>query len=167
MYLVFFFLVLVLVISTVYLRIVICLSKRAKDHRVQNAATKSKLKAVRMLVLMVLGFVLCWGPTNVLSTLRSYHLLDQESFNVIAVVTMVAEILMYCSSVINPLLYGYYNGDFRRQVFRSCGNSSCSCIAINAVRKDILTGAVQRARTFGGDSSGSVSLSAVRPVGCN
>ena len=114
---VFSFLVPIVVISTAYVRIVACLSRRAERHKIQTAATKSKRKAIHMLVLMVLGFVLCLGPSELVFILQSFHVLDQtKPENVILNVKMVTELLMFSSSIVNPSLYAYYNADFRKQI---------------------------------------------------
>ena len=126
-YFVFSFLVPIVVISTAYVRIVACLSTRTERHQIQTAATKSKRKAIRMLILVVLGFVLCWGPKSVVSVLRSYHVLDEERHHIIFVVTMLTEMMMYSSSIVNPFLYAYYNGEFRKQITFWCGRWARAC----------------------------------------
>ena len=131
-YFLFSFLIPILIISSAYIRIVICLSKRGRLQPANRNAAKSKVKAVRMLALMVVGFVVSWGPTTILSMLRLFYVLDQKPYVVVFVVTMLAEVLMLSSSVINPVLYAYYNGDFRKQLVLTCCKSryKCTCSAL-------------------------------------
>ena len=124
-YFLFSFLIPILIISSAYIRIVICLSKRGRLQPANRNTAKSKVKAVRMLVLMVVWFVVSWGPTTILSMLHSYYELDQQPYVIVFVVTMLAEVLMYSSSVINPVLYAYYNIDFRKQLALTCCKCTC------------------------------------------
>ena len=72
----FFFPILIpiLILSSAYIRIVICLSKRGRLQPANRNAAKSKVKAVRMLALMVVGFVVNWGPTTISSPCCAYFM---------------------------------------------------------------------------------------------
>ena len=163
----FSFLIPILIISSAYIRIVICLSRRGRLQPANRNAAKSKVKAVRMLVLMVLGFVVSWGPTTILSMLRSYDVLDQQPFVVVFVVTMLAEVLMYSSSATNPVLYTYYNRDFRKQL----ALTYCKCTCAAREVSSLLLGKSQARKVasteitrVGPGSSKSLSLTANRSV---
>ena len=164
-YFLFSFLIPILIISSAYIRIVICLSKRGRLQPANRNAAKSKVKAVRMLVLMVVGFVVSWGPTTILSMLRLFYVLDQKPYVVVFVVTMLAEVLMFSSSVINPVLYAYYNRDFRKQLALTCCKCKCGAPEVSLMlfgkspSEKILT---TKATRVGPGSSGSLSPTANR-----
>ena len=151
-YFLFSFLIPILIISSAYIRIVICLSKRGRLQPANRNAAKSKVKAVRMLALMVVGFVVSWGPTTILSMLRSYYVLDQQPYVVVFVVTMLAEMLMYSSSVTNPFLYAYYNRDFRKQLALTCCKCTCGAPEVSLL-------------LFGKSQSEKISTTEVTKVG--
>ena len=53
----------------------------------QQAALKSRCKAVRVLVITVFGYVLSLGAAIVLAMLRSYGVLEDTSFDVMLLVS--------------------------------------------------------------------------------
>ena len=81
-------------------------------------AARSKSKAVRMLVITVFGYVLSLGPAAVLAMLRSYGALNNSSFDVMLLVNWTVDLAVYTSSLANPLIYAYYDGDFRKEIVR-------------------------------------------------
>ena len=83
-------------------------------------AARSKAKAVRMLLVTLIGYVLSLGPAVVFSMVRSYGILDDTSFHVMLLVNWLFECASYTSSLGNPLIYAYYNGDFRREITQLC-----------------------------------------------
>ena len=112
-----------LAICTAYTRIVLFLWRRSRKKVMNNTVTKSKVKAVRMMILMLLGYVLCWGPRTLFDMLGSFNLLDNASYSTMLIITAATRLLRFTSSIINPVIYAYYNSDFRRQFvreFRSC-----------------------------------------------
>ena len=80
-------------------------------------AVKSKSKAVRMLLITVFGYVLSLGPDAVLAMLRSYGVLS-KSFDAMLLVSWMVDFATYTRSLVNLLIYAYYNGEFRQEINR-------------------------------------------------
>ena len=125
------FVVPLVVIFALYTKIAIFLHHRGNNGMMQQVAARSKSKAVRMLVITVFGYVLSLGPAAVLAMFRSYGALNSTSFDVMLLVSWMVEFATYTSSLGNPLIYAYYNGDFRKEIIRlfrrrnaKIGNSS-------------------------------------------
>ncbi|XP_066945714.1 QRFP-like peptide receptor isoform X2 [Macrobrachium rosenbergii] len=79
-------------------------------------------QVVSMLVVVVVLFVLCWGPILVVNVLKSYGILPAYSPVLKHVVTTM-DLLSYCNSCVNPIVYGFMSRNFREsfcQVLR-CG----------------------------------------------
>ena len=114
------FLVPLTAIFALYTRVAIFLYRRGKSGMMNQVTAKSKSKAVRMLIITVLGYVLSLGPAVVLAMLRSYGTLNSKSFDAILLVSWTVDFATYTSSLANPMIYAYYNGDFRQEINRLC-----------------------------------------------
>ena len=117
-YFIFAFFVPLLVIFMLYAKIAIVLHQRDNDGALHRVATRSKNKAIRMLIVTVFGYFFSFGPDVVFSVLRSYGVFKSASFTVTFLSAAMVELSMYASSLINPLIYAYYNGAFRRELQR-------------------------------------------------
>lgn len=119
LYFFFAFAVPVIVMAVLYTKIVIFLHKRSRNGMMHKVAARSKAKAVRMLIITLTGYVLSLGPAAVFSMLRSYGILEDTSFDIMLLVTWLVEFALNTSSLGNPLIYAYYNGDFRQEITQS------------------------------------------------
>lgn len=118
LYFVLAFLVPLAVIFAVYTKIAVFLRQRSQNGMMNKLAARSKSKAVRMLTITVIAYVLSLGPAVVLNMLRSYGAFNETSFDVMLLVSWVVELATYTSSLGNPVIYAYYNGDFRKELRR-------------------------------------------------
>ena len=106
------------IIFALYTKVAIALHHRGNNRMMHQIAVRSKSKAVRMLIITVFGYVLSLGPAAVLAMLRSYGAFNNSSFDVMLLVSWMVDLATYTSSLGNPLIYAYYNGDFRKEVVR-------------------------------------------------
>ena len=118
LYFILAFLIPVAVIFALYLKIAISLHQRSNKGVVHKVVARSKSKAVRMLVVAVLGYVLSLGPSTLFFMMRSYGYLENMSFEDKLILTWVVEFVTLTSSLGNPIIYSYYNGDFRKELFK-------------------------------------------------
>lgn len=102
------FLVPLLLITVAYSKISVFLWRKSRNRMINQAALKSKGKALRMLVLMVLGFVICLGVPQLYELMKSFGFKGQAAIGVLSV------ILYLSSSVINPVIYGLYSAEFKQ-----------------------------------------------------
>ena len=79
-----------------------------------RVAARSRTNAVRMLVLIVLRHVFSLGPSVFLAMLRSFRVLNNLSFDVL-LANWMTEFAAFTSSLGNPVIYEYYNGNFRKE----------------------------------------------------
>ena len=75
---------------------------------INQAALKSKGKALGMLVLVVLGFVVCLGVPQLCDLMRSFISKGK------AEIVLLSFILEMSSSIIIPIIYGFYSADFNQ-----------------------------------------------------
>ncbi|CAH2097867.1 unnamed protein product [Euphydryas editha] len=78
-----------------------------------------------MLVAVVIMFAVCYFPVHLLSVLR--YVLDMEQNDVITFLALISHVLCYANSAINPLIYNFMSGKYRREFHRAfCCASSFS-----------------------------------------
>ena len=123
-YFVFAFLVPLTLIFVLYSKIAIVLHQRSSNGIMHKVAARSKSKAVRMLVLAVCGYALSLGPASLFATLRSYGNFNNSSLHKLFAVSWMVQILTLTSSLGNPIIYAYYNGDFRKVILKQLCRSS-------------------------------------------
>lgn len=108
------------VITHSYCKIFIFLRKRATKRTMSACYIKSKYKALRMLVLIVLSFLLSWGPLMLMELAKVYG--AGVRFEDISI-KKIAMSISLTSSVIHPVIYSFGNANFRCEVvktFRWC-----------------------------------------------
>ncbi|GFO34700.1 alpha-2 adrenergic receptor [Plakobranchus ocellatus] len=77
------------------------------DRRNYSASSK----AVKSLLIVVLAFFICMTPFSIT---KLYKVIFPRPDSLPGYVNLVATIFQYCSSVINPLIYGIFRKDFQR-----------------------------------------------------
>uniref|UniRef100_A0A0M3HU28 G_PROTEIN_RECEP_F1_2 domain-containing protein n=1 Tax=Ascaris lumbricoides TaxID=6252 RepID=A0A0M3HU28_ASCLU len=80
-------------------------------------------KALKTIGIVVLGFIICWMPFFVLYLIEVFveHVIESRFFYVFSELFLW---LGYSNSVLNPIIYTMYNGDFRR-CFRDLLSFGC------------------------------------------
>ncbi|XP_063905594.1 orexin/Hypocretin receptor type 1-like isoform X2 [Zophobas morio] len=85
-----------------------------------NASTEGQLrsrrKAAKMLVAVVVMFAICYFPVHLLSILRKTVGLKNSDGN--RAFSLISHWLCYANSAVNPIIYNFMSGKFRRE-FRS------------------------------------------------
>ncbi|XP_016660125.1 RYamide receptor-like [Acyrthosiphon pisum] len=112
------YLVPVVIITVVYMRMALRLwgshaPGNAQDSRDANLM-RNKKKVIKMLVIVVGLFVLCWLP------LQTYNVLQDifpsiNQFRYINIVFFCCDWLAMSNSCYNPFIYGIYNEKFKRE----------------------------------------------------
>ncbi|XP_034173685.1 orexin receptor type 2 isoform X1 [Osmia lignaria lignaria] len=86
---------------------------------------RSRRKAAKMLVTVVITFAICYFPVHLLSVLRYTITLPSNKW--INAISLIAHGLCYFNSAVNPLIYNFMSGKFRkefRRTFRCAQDSS-------------------------------------------
>ncbi|CAJ0933920.1 unnamed protein product, partial [Mesorhabditis belari] len=80
-------------------------------------------KALKTIGIVVLGFIICWLPFFLLYLFEVFF--DFKHFQWVTLVNEFFLWLGYSNSVLNPIIYTMYNGDFRR-CFRDLLSFGCA-----------------------------------------
>jgi allatostatin receptor len=81
--------------------------KKAQGQQV----SKSKRRVTFMVIAVVLSFVLCWGPLQVMLFLQ--HVFNIELDETLVIILVITNCIAYLNTCINPIIYGFANQDFR------------------------------------------------------
>ncbi|KAG9333060.1 hypothetical protein JZ751_013845, partial [Albula glossodonta] len=87
-----------------------------------------KVKVIKMLIVVALLFMLSWLPLWTLMLLTDYAGLDGNQLELLTgYVFPFAHWLAFSNSSVNPIIYGYYNENFKRGFQAVCQPYSWSC----------------------------------------
>ncbi|KPP71890.1 cholecystokinin receptor type A-like [Scleropages formosus] len=105
-------------------------SGRAKVGRVCSNSSAANLMAkkrvIRMLIVIVSLFFLCWTPIFTVNAWRAFHQRSADQLLSGAPISFI-HLLSYTSACVNPIIYCFMNKRFRAGVFATfacCGRSA-------------------------------------------
>ena len=121
--------------GVVYSRIVIVLWRRARNKMINKNMANIKIRAVKMMVLIVFTYFITWGPKLLLKIVEDLYFIEvtseegddegsteddelgkgKETFTFL-LLEVAFETLSLASSILNPLIFGYYNRSFREEL---------------------------------------------------
>ncbi|XP_029673370.1 orexin receptor type 2-like [Formica exsecta] len=108
---------------------------------------RSRRKAAKMLVAIVITFAICFFPVHLLSILRCTMALPSNQWTI--AFSLIAHWLCYFNSAVNPVIYNFMSGKFRKEFkrnFRRFHNKTC--IHKREYNTDISNPLKQRSRTY-------------------
>lgn len=129
--------------AVVYSKIVTSLWSRARRKITNKHMEKTKLLAVKMMVVIVVTYLVTWGPKLVMKTMEVFNFeedtfesaesedkeADLENELLMQLLEVTFDTLALASSVLNPIVFGYYNGSFRgemKNIFLGIKRAKCS-----------------------------------------
>uniref|UniRef100_UPI0037E6FD3F neuromedin-B receptor n=1 Tax=Semicossyphus pulcher TaxID=241346 RepID=UPI0037E6FD3F len=171
-----YFLIPLAIISVYYYHIARTLIKSAQDmpgeiseHTKRQMETRKRLAKI---VLVFVGlFALCWFPNHVLYMYRSFHYHQMDLSLAHLVITLLARVLSFSSSCVNPFALYLLSESFRRH-FNSqlrCGRGprperqasymhSTSHIRLTSIKKTTPTAAITTPAANGNSNRQEVAL---------
>ncbi|PRD24318.1 UNVERIFIED_CONTAM: SIFaR [Trichonephila clavipes] len=122
-----------IIISICYVGIWIKVWKRSipgetKGTNADSVMQRSKLKVVKMMVIVVVLFVVSWLPLYIIFTMVKLGITVEENSikeKVLVVMVPIAQWLGASNSCINPVLYTFYNKKFRKGFMAIIRSRSC------------------------------------------
>lgn len=87
--------------------------KPGQENR--HSVSKKKQRVIKMLLIVALLFILSWLPLWTLMMLSDYASLTEPQYRIINIyVYPFAHWLAFFNSSVNPIIYGFFNENFRR-----------------------------------------------------
>ena len=94
----------------------------------QPMISQKKIKVIKMLTLVALLFMLSWLPLWTLMMMTDYAGLNRDELDLLtSYIFPFAHWLAFSNSSINPIIYGYYNENFRRGFQAVCKSRPFCC----------------------------------------
>ena len=145
-FLCFAFLIPLSFIALAYGKILNVLWQRGRSGMINSKVAKAKFRAVKMMITVVVAYLLSWGPQLIWICLQAFervsweYTVDWESnettledkmqlereYITLFIIDDVVDLFTFTSSVLNPLIFGYYNKAFREDVKKCCCGGNCS-----------------------------------------
>ncbi|QQP52479.1 AllatostatinA receptorlike, partial [Caligus rogercresseyi] len=88
----------------------------ARDKR--SAGQENKKRVTRMIIFVIIVFVLCWSPLQIVLLLKSVRLYEIDQTSLVAF-QIICHCLAYCNSCLNPFLYAFFSSNFRNTFKKS------------------------------------------------
>lgn len=84
-------------------------------HDNRHTVSKKKQRVIKMLLVVALLFILSWLPLWTLMMLSDYASLTEQQYRIINIyIYPFAHWLAFFNSSVNPIIYGFFNENFRR-----------------------------------------------------
>ncbi|XP_078105774.1 neuropeptide FF receptor 1 like 2 [Sander vitreus] len=95
----------------------------------QPMISQKKIKVIKMLILVALLFMLSWLPLWTLMMMADYAGFDRDQLDLLtSYIFPFAHWLAFSNSSVNPIIYGYYNENFRRGFQAVCKSRPFCCL---------------------------------------
>uniref|UniRef100_A0AAY4BFX7 Neuropeptide FF receptor 1 n=1 Tax=Denticeps clupeoides TaxID=299321 RepID=A0AAY4BFX7_9TELE len=99
-----------------------------RQNEARPVISHKKIKVIKMLSVVALLFMLSWLPLWTLMLLIDYGGLNEEQLELLTGYFFpFAHWLAFSNSSVNPIIYGYYNENFKRGFQATCRTYSCCC----------------------------------------
>ncbi|KAL5021582.1 hypothetical protein ScPMuIL_000737 [Solemya velum] len=89
------------------------LGKALTEHK--SEVFESRKQVIKMLIAIIVAFLICWGPKLILRVLMKLQLDSLYSAPVLHV-KIVLSCLPYIQSCLNPVIYSFMSGNFRKSL---------------------------------------------------
>ncbi|XP_061175447.1 QRFP-like peptide receptor [Saccostrea echinata] len=83
------------------------------DSHDLEKSMQQKKRIIKMLIVIVLVFLICWLPFFAVHIYRMYNNVDYEDFRM---VSLVVQIIGFTNSAVNPIMYGFMNQKFKQTI---------------------------------------------------
>lgn len=115
----------------------------------ERAADVSRRRTVRMLMIVVMLFAICWAPYYVVAFIRDFYFtsIPEEYYSLYFTAFYFAESLAMSNSMFDTLIYVIFNANFRRCVLQL--DFSRACLPGNPYRQSVRNARSSNRRTGG------------------
>lgn len=125
LYFIMAFLVPLVIMVILFLLTCVHLRRDCKSGAISKETANAKGKVTRMLSVLSLGVVICWGPTALISMLRSYNGLADVAPDIVLILAISTELMKFMNSLFNPMIFACYIPNFRKDWFGLCKKCKC------------------------------------------
>ena len=155
-FLVFAFLIPLVLMAVAYSKVLKILWQRARSKVINSKIADAKFRAVKMMIVVVLAYFISWGPKLIWTCLQAFEIIsleyvvDWESDEIsyeenikqeknyikLLIIDDVIDLFTFTSSILNPVIFGYYNMSFRQDLKKCCCRGNCCKCFLQSKRKE-------------------------------
>lgn len=101
-------------------------------HKAEDAK-KARKQVIKMLILIIILFMVCWGPKLILNITLKVALINGYPIYspMVYIMRVTFNLIPFVHSCINPIVYSFMSKNFRRsmnrQLGRCCAVCGCNC----------------------------------------
>uniref|UniRef100_A0AAY4ASM7 Neuropeptide FF receptor 1 n=1 Tax=Denticeps clupeoides TaxID=299321 RepID=A0AAY4ASM7_9TELE len=115
-----------------------CIAAKLSNNLRQNGVpetgrlrSRRRVKVIKMLIMVAVLFMVSWLPLWTLMLLADYRDLDRQQIDFLgSYLFPVAHWLAFSNSGINPIIYGFFNENFRRGFQAAVACRSCTAVGL-------------------------------------
>lgn len=78
-----------------------------------DASVNKMSQVIKMLIVVVIIFVLCWTPILVINVLTAFKVMPTLNYGHIKAIKTTFHLFSYANSCVNPIIYGFMSRNFR------------------------------------------------------
>lgn len=78
-----------------------------------DASHNKMLQVIKMLIVVVIVFVLCWTPILVINVLTAFKVTPTLNYGNMKAIKTAFHLFSYANSCVNPIIYGFMSRNFR------------------------------------------------------
>nr|XP_042900361.1 cholecystokinin receptor type A-like [Parasteatoda tepidariorum] len=93
-------------------------------HRQGLEIQHARKQVIKMLILVIILFLMCWGPRLIMHVIIKHGLnsFTDHIYNL----RVATYLLSFAHSAINPIIYGFMSTNFRKMMLQCCKDSICN-----------------------------------------
>ena len=144
-FLVFAFLLPLVLMAVAYSKVLKVLWQRSRSKVINSKIAEAKLRAVKMMIVIVVAYFISWGPKLIWICLQAFEVVsleypidweseemswedninEEKNYLMLLIIDDIIDLFTFTSSVLNPVIFGYYNMPFREDLKKCCHCSKC------------------------------------------
>lgn len=139
-FLVFAFLIPLVLMAVAYSKVLKSLWQHARSKVINSKLAEAKVRAVKMMVIIVLAYSISWGPRLIWLCLQAFEVISleddyfwegeeisyesqieaQKYYIKLLIIDDIIDAFTFTSSILNPVIFGYYSKSFREDLKKCC-----------------------------------------------
>lgn len=110
---------------------------------------QGRIKVIKMLIIILITFTFCWGPSLILRVLVIYKVAITNRW----LITQIFDILIFINSCSSPYIFMCMSSQFKTAATDACSCLNCFCYPCHIVRDRHYINRLQRTREFSSEIS--------------
>ncbi|KAH8420916.1 hypothetical protein KR222_009464 [Zaprionus bogoriensis] len=112
-----------IIISGLYVMMIMRLWHQGSGVRMSKESQRGRKRVTRLVVVVVIAFASLWLPVQLILLLKALDVYSTDDLFSVSL-QIVAHVMAYTSSCINPLLYAFLSENFRKAFYKAinCSN---------------------------------------------